>query len=582
MSDDIARDFLPSLSEKDLEVFHKWYFVDLNHSPNGQYVLRNLVSLNDDSYWKDALPTLLRALSGLPFSDRKDLHIGQSVTEYELRCAVNPTDHSEEDNSRLVWLYRRYADGVTKTGSWWEYDDTLEDAGKAMKRSNLYDWMNNNFNTIHHFSSATYEDHLTHNVSWQSQFERWSECVREICNNEIEKAIATKIMWNHNGCELGIPGNFASEILHHLEWARMKCRMFFGRKALLSTAMRSILHPAYLGESEPTHPEKNQSPFAAISLYLVGGSGAGKTALMAKLADELFRYQLASGEDELVNRPVIIRFCGTSGGCMTGLDLIQSISLQIQLIYQLPLILPSNTISYQSSVETFHSLLKAYPVALFIDSLDQLSNADLARSNLTFLTNIEPHRLTRIVLSTLPDEVNAQGSGWRYFYGCESQLRRSQAPRLAVMMDQDDADIILTSLLAESHRKLTASQRNVVQASFAVEPCALYLTLAMRVVKDWCAGSTEKHVDSSDSKDSIPAGVQNLIEMIFDQLERNFGVELTRAATAFITFAVKGVSDAEMVDLLSLHDGVMKSVNQYNTSDNLPMRKCSDFQYQSY
>ena len=75
---------------------------------------------------------------------------------------------------------------------------------------------------------------------------------------------------------------------------------------------------------------------------------------------------------------------------------------------------------------------------------------------------------------------------------------------------------------------------------------------------------------SSDSTLKLAGGVRNLVNQIFEELERSYGAELVRAAFGFVTFAVAGVSDSEMVDLLTLHPGVMAAVNQYNTSLSLP------------
>ena len=41
-------------------------------------------------------------------------------------------------------------------------------------------------------------------------------------------------------------------------------------------------------------------------------TGTGKTALMAKLAHEVYKVQ----KQRNINRPVIVRFCGTSSGTM--------------------------------------------------------------------------------------------------------------------------------------------------------------------------------------------------------------------------------------------------------------------------
>ena len=75
---------------------------------------------------------------------------------------------------------------------------------------------------------------------------------------------------------------------------------------------------------------------------------------------------------------------------------------------------------------------------------------------------------------------------------------------------------------------------------------------------------------SSETSLKMAGGVRHLIHQIFEDLERSYGAELVRAAFGFITFAAAGVSDSEMVDLLTLHPGVMTAVNQYNSSPTLP------------
>ncbi len=61
------------------------------------------------------------------------------------------------------------------------------------------------------------------------------------------------------------------------------------------------------------------SPLAGITLCLIGNSGFGKTALMAKAASEVYKLQ----PDK--ERPIIIRFCGTSAGSSTALSLLKNI-----------------------------------------------------------------------------------------------------------------------------------------------------------------------------------------------------------------------------------------------------------------
>jgi hypothetical protein len=50
---------------------------------------------------------------------------------------------------------------------------------------------------------------------------------------------------------------------------------------------------------------------------------------------------------------------------------------------------------------------------LFIDSLDQLANEDMARSDISFLKGVRPHPDTRIVVSALPDDKIGTGTHTR-------------------------------------------------------------------------------------------------------------------------------------------------------------------------
>ena len=117
-----------------------------------------------------------------------------------------------------------------------------------------------------------------------------------------------------------------------------------------------------------------EKDFNGIDLCLIGASGVGKTVLMAKLAKEL---------SVLSELPVIIRFCGMSKGSANGLELVTSICRQILFIFDRLGELSSLSTSYTELVEYFHRLLADYAMILVIDSIDQLSDENLARSNIT-------------------------------------------------------------------------------------------------------------------------------------------------------------------------------------------------------
>ena len=83
-----------------------------------------------------------------------------------------------------------------------------------------------------------------------------------------------------------------------------------------------------------------------------------------------------------------------------------------------------------------------------------------------------------------------------------------------------------------------------------MEPNALYVRLALRVVVRWT---------SFQSTVELQYGVSSLFNQILDNLETSYGRVVVRAALGFITYAVEGLTDRELMDLLTLHKEVMRS-----------------------
>jgi hypothetical protein len=124
---------------------------------------------------------------------------------------------------------------------------------------------------------------------------------------------------------------------------------------------------------------------------------------------------------------VVSRYCGTSNKSIDILDLLYSIIIHIFIVYQLQVEmkdfneslskshqrgrsgfakdeLDASYKGYANLLKMFHKLLLEYPIYLFIDSLDQLSNQFEARSQLAFLQHVKLHPSSRIIVSCLPDE----------------------------------------------------------------------------------------------------------------------------------------------------------------------------------
>jgi hypothetical protein len=234
-------------------------------------------------------------------------------------------------------------------------------------------------NAIQTYNSDLSLSDLTDNGTNIKQLEylhQYKDFVTTKLNHSLSSIICKQQQWSENGFNLGLKGDVLSEILHHCALAHTKCSTFFGREKLIEQAMNCIQQSN----------RDLETKFAGISVYIVGVSGAGKTALMAKVADEIFKNKVGEAK-------VIIRFCGTSPGSKNAWSLMINICAQIEYVFELQdrksLSFQNQQQEYDSLVSYFHSLLLKYPLLLFIDSLDQLTNDNQGRSELSFLKGVK-------------------------------------------------------------------------------------------------------------------------------------------------------------------------------------------------
>eukprot|EP01038_Epipyxis_sp_PR26KG_P008442 gene8442-11420_t len=545
-----------TLSASNADLIRSWYILDRNADPP-RYFLRHLTNISDDDFWKNVRPVMVEVLRGIPFEvcGGESFVVGQSVTEWEIRSAV--LKNGGENLHGIHWLNRQFSEPLTKSDvKYWDYDDTLDDSKPQIRQGfvNLLDWMNRSGIETSHYNQSSYQDFVDEKDLWKSQLSRWETDVTNLLHRSLDEIIIRKNNWERDGDGFGLPGAILAEMLHHYKWAGIKCRTFFGRDELIDNITDRIY--------EPTRQViDNSCYFAGVHFAIIGGSGCGKTSLIAKVASLVFQREKSAHR----MRPVIIRFCGTSPGSQHGRQLVLSLCLQIAIICEGNVDLASlEKMSYDEIVAKLHSLLNSHPVILFLDSLDQLSNENLARSHLTFLKNVKPHPNTRIIVSALPDD---KSDGLvRYYYGCETKLE-SDGVSMCTVEKLDEPMIILKSLLkAKSRRLLPSEQIDIVYKQLIVEPTALYVRLASEIVCTW--RSTFR-----PTAEDLPGGMIGIIQFLFNKFSVDYGPVLTKVAFGFLTYSLEGVSDDEMCDLLSLSEEVMNETIHHNTDHVVPTHR---------
>lgn len=555
---------LVSASTDVKELVEKWYILDTNCKPP-VYALKHLMVLNDDDFWSNAIPAIRELLTGVSFEmdngdddSQSNLLTGRSVTEWELYCAMRDAISV----SRARWIYRSFAGGVTKADDPRcllndAHDDETKRLLKALKCD--MEGLLEGSGKVKRYHDMSVQTYLDENKS-APYLQQWEIDTTSMLREELQLVMDRRERWAQDGEGLGMAGKKADEILHHVEWMRGKCSSFVGREAVLGQCIAIVKQWQLNRRTQESTPV---AQYGAVSLFVTGGPGSGKSACMSQLA------LLLAQEKAHQSMPLIIRFCGTSRESSDGLSLVKSLVGQLEYLFgdyhecsHSESTVEQNN-EYDVAVGRLHELLAKYPVLLFIDGMDQLSNDYRERSNLSFLDGLVSHKDSVIVLSSLADMYGSSDQSSAIMFGCDTRAIDAGIPRLVLsglscVDDNNEARVVLTGLLDQRHRSLTDEQWRVAMASIEAEPTAIYLSLAANVLQTWRSAKSGPDLILSPT-------VSGLVNQIFDSIERNFGSIFSRVAVGLISFSVAGITDNEMIDLLSMSDAVLDHVFQYSS-----------------
>lgn len=284
-----------------------------------------------------------------------------------------------------------------------------------------------------------------------------------------------------------------------------------------------------------------------------GESGSGKSALMAKA--------IANCESRIANRAIVYRFIGATPASSDGRSLLESLCREVTRIYEGDeATIPTD---YRELVKEFGERLKLAtaekPLIMFLDALDQLSDADHAR-NLIWLPAELPENV-RLVVST------ASGDPGTSPHECKTALER-KLPSTVIQLDpmpKEEADVLLEAWLTEAGRTLQPRQREEVLSKFAVSATTaaeevgggkqqrgmpLYLKLAFEEARRW-----KSYTPIVELTPRIPG----IIRQLFGRLssDANHGEVVVARGLAYLAAAKNGLSEDELLDLLSRDDDVL-------------------------
>ncbi|XP_052773777.1 uncharacterized protein LOC128212382 [Mya arenaria] len=283
-------------------------------------------------------------------------------------------------------------------------------------------------------------------------------------------------------------------------------------------------------------------------VIVVGKSGSGKTALMAKLA-EVSQSWYASK-----NPVFMVRFLGTSTMSTAIREVLFGLCEQIWQVYKIQR--PSGIdfdADYQYLTKYFAALLwkidvMEKPLTIVLDSVDQLNQTDHAHM-LNWLPQKLPKNVT-FLISLVTDRTDCFRNLQQVFPFSERFIEMNK-------FQNDVASDVIIMMNKKYSRHLSKKQKNMILDQFAYCSQPLYLKLLVDMSLSW-----RSYTDVNQSL--LGATIKEAINHLFDNLEKNHGEILVQRGIGYLCAAREGLSEMELEDLLSLDDEVLQDTYIYH------------------
>ena len=315
--------------ENILKLVRQWYILDTNAVPP-VYCHATIATDEVKTYESNILPILREILNGVQFDKTiPSLCVGRSSADAEITTAMQ----LNEGKNGILWIRRVFDEEMLDggEGSHDEDNDSCEakllDLQATMNQANISRSVINV--PLDDFKSQQGDGYSTYLLEWETK-------VQSVLDEALDELVTQVSQWEKDGSGLGVDGDNAEELLHHVMLARRLCSFFVGKTTTINDSIRNILlkpETKRLGGNN-----SHRQLYGGIWLSIVGKSGTGKSAFMAKLAARLREEEISLHLKRRKSigstiRPVLIRFCGTSKRSIDGLSLVQSLCYQLQIVF---------------------------------------------------------------------------------------------------------------------------------------------------------------------------------------------------------------------------------------------------------
>ena len=505
------------------QLLKQWYARDDNAIP-AQFCLRQRTDEHtDDAAWQVVESRLRAALKAgvisLQLSAEERLPFDSSATEQEIEKGALRVDNAHEH----VFCFFRDITNLPVNEQAASFRDMLVDGHSDDEAANRLRVLKarlvgekESLGTFPEINSKTYSVDWTAITGKDSVAQaRYHQQLCDDVYESLSRIILEELDLLEQIDEL------AREVDDHRSFGEERSQFFTGRASILSRIT------AY-GRKLSSQP-----------LIVHGVSGSGKSAVMARAARNALENR--------IDAAIITRFIGATPASADIRSLLQGLCQEIARAYDTPEALLPN--DFRELVQHFDLRLQSAtdekPSIIFLDALDQLSSADGGNTLTWFPAKLPQH--VRLVASVTPGDT----------YDALTQKISTDSLVQLDAMPENEGSELLGLWMDSVDRTLTTEQRAIVLKGFAACPYPLYLKLAFEEARLW-------HSSTPPEQTLLASDTNTLIRQLIERLSAasNHGEILTRHALGYLACAKNGLSEDEMLDILSADDDVWEEFLQ--------------------
>ncbi|XP_076043047.1 NACHT domain- and WD repeat-containing protein 1 isoform X2 [Oratosquilla oratoria] len=326
---------------------------------------------------------------------------------------------------------------------------------------------------------------------------------------------------------LGIEKRLFHELMQQSLMCQFRYKNFMGRHELLTKIRR------YLNND------------SCVPLIMHGEVGCGKSSLIAKAMERCCEW--------LNDVPLVVRFVGLTPGSSTTEQVLRSIAEQCCALYgEHPAEAAKGVRNMcQFLMHVWSKACKIRPLVIMIDGIDQVKS--YGSTSLEWVPRELPDHV-KLIMTVRDDSLQMT----ELQNIIEDRACFLKIPPLTI----DEAYNKFETNLKSRHRSVNKEQREAVSRCQQECPLPLYVEIVCRMAYEWTGSETEL---------PLKPNLSDQIHAVFDDLEEKYGTIEVSHTLGFLTAAKHGLSDSEMIDILSCDEAVLERIFVHGQP---PVRRC--------